>query len=79
MREKQPKFGRKKEKKAKMRRTFRRWLLESDEPPSRSAGVKYRKLLLYNSKSKRTFFFSFPCLFVWMTSSFISFLWPYAC
>lgn len=73
MREKQPKFGRKKKKDAEMRRTFRRWLLESDEPPSLSAGVKYRKLLLYNSKSKGTFFSSFPCLFVWITSSFISF------
>lgn len=54
------KIWKEKKKDAEMRRTFRRWLLESDEPPSLSAGVKYRKLLLYNSKSKGTFFFLLP-------------------
>lgn len=35
-------------------------LLDSAEHPSLSAGVKYRKLLLYNSKSKGSFFFLLP-------------------
>lgn len=52
--------------KAKMQGTSRSWLLESDEPPSLSAGVKHRKLLLYNSKSKRTFFPPCLCLCGWL-------------
>ncbi len=41
-------------------------LQDSAEHPSLSAGVKYRKRLLYNSKSQGSFFFPCPCLCGWL-------------
>lgn len=54
----------KKKRKAEMREVLvalpaRQYLLGSAQPPSLCAGVKYRKLLLYNSASHGTFFFFF--------------------